>query len=745
MNPILYDADRTSFSAGSDNGLGVLSDALSCKVTQELNGQYELEMRYPVDGLHYGEIALRSILRASADPSGDLQPFRVYRITPAMGGVATIYARHIVYDLSGYVVSPFTASNAPAALAALKSHALPADMPFSFSTDKTTAATMAVTVPTSLWSLLGGQQGSVLDVYGGEYEFAGWTVRLLTRRGADRGVSVRYGKNLTDLTQDSNCESCYTGVVPYWTSMDATVTAAPVYAEGQYGYVRLMPLDLSQDFAEQPAEPQLQAAAAAYIKSNQIGVPRVSWDIKLALLSQASGYEDVAFLEQIYLGDTVGVRFQRMGVDAKARVNAIVWDCLLERYDSVALGSVKASIAATVADQQREIDEKPSVSMVERISGNLAAAMMGARGGSVRLLDTNNDGEPDTLYIADDADPVKAKKVWRFNYEGWAASSTGYSGPFKLGATVDGGLMAWMVTAANLVAGTIDAETVVISNLSADSITSGTLDAARIDADNLQVRAANITGTLTTVLIRSQDGKSSWDLASGAIDLYNTRISTSATGATYTSADYTQEDVVRAQQITAKAVSPTLADYEKLDVNGDGIISITDTVQLQQIVNGTRSVNFTTRWQLRIDPSDGDSLLKISRVYHDNTTGVDTEYVVFSVGFANARANSLEAFNVAADEEVSAATVSADSGKFGSLTVNGAAYQPFQRKVIGYAVFCTGGSGNQAGCFIPAGISGTFQCASNDWYCSFRFDGSGTATKTGGTGSVSSVSALYNS
>lgn len=686
MKPILYDANRTNFSAGSDNGLGVLSDAISCKVTQELNGQYELEMRYPVDGLHYSEIALRSILRASADPSGELQPFRVYRITPAMGGVATIYARHIVYDLSGYVASPFTASNAPAALAALKSHALPAGMPFSFSTDKTTTATMAVTVPTSLWSLLGGQQGSVLDVYGGEYEFTGWTVRLLNRRGADRGVSVRYGKNLTDLTQDSNCESCYTGVVPYWANADVTVSAAPVYASGQFGYTKLMPLDLSQAFEDQPTEAQLKAAAAAYITRNQIGVPDVSWDVKLALLSQASGYEDVAFLEQIYLGDTVGVHFQRMGIDAKARVNAIVWDCLLDRYDNVTLGSVKANIASTIAGQQKEIDAKPSVSMVEKISSSLMSALLGANGGSVRLLDTNGDGEPDELYIADDPDPTKARKVWRFNYEGWAASTTGYNGPYIMGATLGGGFMAWMITAANLVAGTISSEQ-----------------------------------------------------GNFLINLDGGTIYTTAQGSTYTTSDYTQADQTRVNQIILGTVTPTLADYEKLDINGDGRIGVTDQVQIAQILEGKRTVNFTTNWRLLINPADGNSLLKVYRVYHNNVTGADTENVVLSAGFSNVKVNSLEAGNVTATGEVSGG-----SGAFGSLRVNGSPVTPFEPATIGYVVYASGNSGAQAGCFIPYGVSGTFQCSSDDWYCTFSFNGYGSATKTAGGGSIDRVLEVTN-
>lgn len=686
MKPILYDADRTSFPAGVDNGMGVLADAMSCKVTQELNGQYELELHYPVEGIHYGEIALRAILRATVGPDGKMQPFRVYRIVPGMNGTSAIYARHIAYDLGGYVVSPFTAADAPSAVAAIKSHAMPTSFPFALTTDKTTVATMSVTVPSSAWGLLGGRQGSLLDVYGGEYEFDEWSVRLLTRRGADRGVSVRYGKNLTDLTQDASCANCYTGVVPYWRGNGTTVTAAPVYAEGDFGYTRLMPLDLSSSFEQQPTQAQLQAAATSYIKRNRLGVPAVSWEVKLALLAQSSGYEDVAFLEQIYLGDTVGVYFHRLGVDAKARVNKIVWDCLLERYDSVALGSVKANIAATIAGQQKEIDTKPSASLVEKISSGLTAALLGANGGSVRLLDTNGDGEPDELYIADDPDPTKAKKVWRFNYEGWAASSTGYNGPYTMGATIAGGIQAWMITAAHLVAGTIS----------------------------------------------SEQGNFLINLDGGTID-------TSAEGSTYTNADYTQADLARLNQILTEVVTPTLQDYEKLDIDGSGKFGPTDTVRLNQILNGTLTVNFTTSWHLRIDPADGDNLLKIYRVYHNNLTGADTENIVLSVGFANVKANSVETTNITAT-----GAVKGDSGDFGSLTVNGQVLTPFEESTIGFVVYAAGNSGAQASCFIPRGISGRFQCASDDWYCSFDFDGYGNYSNASGTGSIQSIKSVNN-
>lgn len=182
-----------------------------------------------------------------------------------------------------------------------------------------------------------------------------------------------------------------------------------------------------------------------------------------------------------------------------------------------------------------------------------------------------------------------------------------------------------------------------------------------------------------------------------------------------------------------------MADYEKLDVNGDGAISITDAVQIQQIISGARTVNFTTRWRLRIDPADGNNLLKIYRVYHNNITGADTENIVLSAGFSNVKANSVEAVNLIAQK-----AIEAESASFDALKIDGKDYQPFERKPIGYVVCCTGGSNNQATCFIPEGTSGSFQCASNDWYCAFSFDGSGGASKTGGTGSIDSVKTVYN-
>lgn len=454
MMPILYQPGETEFNT---NGLGALSDAISCTVTEERNGIFELEMEYPISGIRYADVSGRSLILAKPNPTGEPQPFRVYRITRPIGGIVTIYAQHISYDLSGVPVSPFTADNAVAAMAALGSMAA-VESPFTFSTDKSTVAKMTVSAPSSTRSLLGGQEGSILDVYGGEYEFDRFAVKLLNQRGQNRGVSIRYGKNLTDLTQDENISNVYTVVYPYWSDTEGNLVTLPektLNAPGTYDFTRIMPLDLSQDFGEPPTEDQLKSKAQAYMKSNSIGVPTVSLTVSFAQLEQTEEYKNTALLERVELCDTVNVEFAALGVSATAKCIKTVYNVLLDRFESVELGDAKTNIADTIASQSQEIGQKPSITAMQQAINQLTNVILGAHGGSVRLLDTNHDGEPDTLYIADNPDPAEAVKVWRFNYEGWGASSNGYNGPFQMGASLNSGIVADFITTGTLLANLI--------------------------------------------------------------------------------------------------------------------------------------------------------------------------------------------------------------------------------------------------------------------------------------------------
>lgn len=450
MSMILFPSGATTFET---QGLGSIIDAISCNVHEVLNGEYELEMQYPITGLQYNNLQNRRIIYSKHDPYSDPQPFRIYRITRPMNGIISIYARHVSYDLAGIPVGVFDANNAQSAMQGLKNNSLVAN-PFLFETTMPTVANFSCQYPQPCRNLLGGQEGSILDVYGGEYEWDEWTVHLQSRRGLDNGVRITYGKNLIDIEQDENISNLKTGIVPYWINNEngEVIYSSPqiIQAPGEFNFSSVVPVDFGDKFESQPTPEQLADAGQQYVTNNKIGVPTVSIDLSFAQLEQYSLYESTEALERVRIGDTVYVFFAQLGINVSSRIVETNYDPILNRYNSVSVGSVRANIAGTIADQQQQIDDltqNPTMSSAfKKAVASLTQTILGAKGGSVRFLDTDGDGEPDTLYIADDPDPSKALKVWRFNYEGWGASENGYNGPFEIGATLNDGIVANFIT-----------------------------------------------------------------------------------------------------------------------------------------------------------------------------------------------------------------------------------------------------------------------------------------------------------
>lgn len=479
MIPILFPSTATEWRT---QGLGALSDAVSCTVTEERNGIFELEMQYPMDGVHFADIADRCIILAIPSPYRSPQPFRIYRITRPLSGICTIYARHLSYDLSGVPLNPFSADNAPAAMIGLRDNAA-VQSPFVFWTDKATSANFAVTVPSSTRAVLGGQTGSILDVYGGEYAWDGYTVRLYNQRGQDNGVRIAYGKNLTDLEQDRNISNVATGIYPYWADSDGNlVTCDPkiVPAPGTYDFTRVVPVDFSTDFETAPTPAELQARTESYIQANNIGVPAVSISVIFVQLEQTEEYKNLALLEKCDLCDTVTVQFEALGVDAKAEIVKVVTDVLLERYKGVEIGSIRANIADTIAGQQQEIEQRPTSTALQQAVVNATGWITGNNGGYV-VFHRNSSGQPDEILIMDAPDITTATKVWRWNQGGLGYSSNGYNGPYTAAITQDGAIVADFITA-----GTINAALVRIINLIADHVLSQIGDySTSIDAGNL--------------------------------------------------------------------------------------------------------------------------------------------------------------------------------------------------------------------------------------------------------------------
>ena len=351
--PVLFSDDEKFYS---DNGLGVLTDCISCEVTEERNGAFELIMQYPIWGIHFSKIYNRCQLRAKPNQKDAPQIFRIYSISKPISGIVTISAAHISYELTGIPCEPFSATNVSEAFQKIKDKSV-IENPFTFSTDMDKDGDFVNSVPNSVKACIGGNEESILGVYGGELKFDNFKVTLYNERGKNRGVAIKYGKNLTDLKQEENFTNVYTGVYPYYvdsetgevTDIDSTGIGKKIirYSEldeshrKEFNFDRIKTLDLSDKFEKAPVGSLLALAAVQYMTFNDIGTPAVSLNVSFVQLEQTEEYKDKAVLEEVYLCDTVTVEFPMLRVNATAKAIKVVYDVLLDRVKLVQLGTVE--------------------------------------------------------------------------------------------------------------------------------------------------------------------------------------------------------------------------------------------------------------------------------------------------------------------------------------------------------------------------------------------------------------------
>lgn len=539
MKPILFAESANTFTT---NGIGRLTDALSCIVTEERNGSYELEMEYPVTGQHYSDIGQRKIIVAQPSVESNLQPFRIYRVTKPINGRVKVYAQHLSYDLSKNVAMPFSvaasSSACASALAGLKTNAVET-CPFTFETDVTTNASYNQTTPATIRSRLGGVEGSILDQFGGEYEFDVYKVKFLRQRGADNGVTLRYGKNITDINQEENIANTITGVVPFWKNTDGsvvvTLTEKAVYSShaSQYSDHLTSILDLSDQFENQPTETALRTKAESYVSKSDFGVPKVSIDVSFVDLRGTEGYDDAIQLETVHLCDTVTVQFVPLGIDTKAEVVKCEYDVLAERYNKITIGSIRSSLATTINDQNNAM-----TSMIERKSAEVGQAIdeatkwLTSAGGWVIAI-KNSDGTWKELVFSNSIDPyANNAKILRINNNGIGFSQTGMNGTFTNAWTIDGNLIADFIHGGTLTLGGNQNVNGALSILNASGTQIGKWDKDGISASNGTfsgtINSSSINGSTINFGTGSHTANLYWETVAPGTDVGSFIIKTSA-------------------------------------------------------------------------------------------------------------------------------------------------------------------------------------------------------------------------
>jgi len=468
MIPVLYKADATSFTSF---GIGTLADTISCEVTEERNGAYECVLKYPITGSFYKEIRKERLIKAKPNDTSKPQAFRIYRIAKPLNGIVTIYAQHLSYDLTNIATPAWDSSPITPQLAI--EHVFDAALTphnFTFQTDYTQAKSFSVDRPKSLRSVLGGSAGSLISLWGGEFEWDNYKVIHHQGRGISTGVVIEYGKNLTKLEQDTDITSVYTDLLPYAviSDMDGNETVVTLseqilpITETVLTQRKTLIKDFTDSFGMDDVitEEALRAKAEKYIENNPLGTESPSLTISFEPLWKQPEY--AAVLERVSLCDRLTIKHTALGVQATAKVIKTVYDSLAEKYVSITLGSVRSTLVDAVTDTQSTIQN--TASKVDRLPSLMASAIQnatslitGQNGGYVVLHTESENGQPYELLILDAPNIADAVNVWRWNVGGLGFSSHGYNGPYETAITADGQIVANFITSGTLVANIIKA------------------------------------------------------------------------------------------------------------------------------------------------------------------------------------------------------------------------------------------------------------------------------------------------
>ena len=661
--------------------LGSLNDCTRLYVTEERNGIYEAEFDLPVNSALHNKIKTGCFIYAKPDDISENQKFRVYgHLYDKIKKVTTFYCEHIRYKLAGVPVAPKTYSGTPASILSEMLTSVKSSTEFSVWSDISTVKDVKMEVPSTAGAMLAGQEGSILDVFGGEYEFDNYTVKLYQNRGQEKKTEIRYRKNLIGFTCKEDKTSTYTHVYPYYRNEDG------VYVELDSKVITLgnawkLPfencymLDLSAEFDTPPTKSQLQAKANTFIRANDLDTVSRHYKVSFVPLWQTNEYKNIAVLERCGLCDTVSIVHDNETV--KAKIIKTVYDALNERYVSMELGNAVSSFAQTVQQSVRQIENnlQSTKSFLQQSIERQTKRITGNQGGYIVLRDSDEDGLPDEQLIMDNLTIGAARKMWRWNLGGLGYSRNGYAGPFEIALTDLGEINASMITT-----GSLDASIIRTGVLNADLIKSGKIQ--------------SVNGNMT---INMQNGKIDMTVTNGkALEIWTQ-------GITMLSAN---DDVLTSMYVsttgkgivTANRMLVGIRDSERVTISAD---SSNGYVRADTIYADTVSANANSSISISNDTSITGTLSvsgtigagSISATGSVSANYLESTYYVRSKRFALEKSNSTyeNVLTVSSDKTL----LSSDIAEIKTLKVYDTAYnvfREFELKVVGVTDVNSGGT-----------------------------------------------------
>lgn len=528
----LYDKNETDFT---HNGICILKP-LEATVTEELNGDYSLKVTMPRGKK---EIEIEQIIKAPTPKSEQL--FRVYNSDIDMLGNQIFYARHIFYDLLDY----FIEDTRPSGSGALAISKILENTPFTGTSDITEQGTAYYQMMNPVKAILGADN-AFIEVWGGELERDNFNVRMRNHLGTDRGVSIRYRKNLTGLRLKTDLSGVYTKIMPtglqengHHLAVEQAPTASQQLAESNLehsvatksrlvclpekyvssplidNYVNIKTtrihysdIKIDEETSEAQALEILRNAAAQEFK-NGLDKPQITATVEFIPLQDTEEYKDYSILERVYLGDTIRVFHEDLSIELETKVIEYEFDALSKRYNKVILGNANPKYGDTQKKYIEKQKEETTTALEQAII-NATQLITGNQGGYIVMSPSE---KPQEIFIMDTPDMNTAMKVWRWNLSGLGYSSTGINGPFALAMTMDGAIVADFITTGVLNGALIKAGSVQAGSISQEykkSVTDAINSSANEVAQAFQAADGELSSTISQTYLTKNSASNTY-------------------------------------------------------------------------------------------------------------------------------------------------------------------------------------------------------------------------------------------
>ncbi|CRQ91341.1 phage protein [Streptococcus equi subsp. equi] len=379
MIPVLYEAKETKFRTF---GLGEIADAYEVRITRERNGNYSLYIKYPLDGVFASVFKEELKIKSDAGRRTKWQTFEINRVLRNSKDHIEIFARHISMRTQDIALKPFVSGSSIDAESALEvwRDNLVGDDTFDVKSDILTLGSFNWEVDKigNARGALGGVAGSILDVYGGEYEFDNRTIILHKQMGRKAPTVLEYGRNIVSVEEERLLDGNYTSIYPYvrYTPQpkpqeeasgkphigeqeqpeEQLVTLPEFILDGQYldlyAQRRIQMVDLSSHFNDDKKEPtveEIRKLAQKYLKDNNVGAPKISIEVDYIDLSQTLDYQDFRVMEEVELCDIVPLYYPKFGITTETeKVVEIVYDVYTDSNHTIKLGTIGQSISKSL-------------------------------------------------------------------------------------------------------------------------------------------------------------------------------------------------------------------------------------------------------------------------------------------------------------------------------------------------------------------------------------------------------------